>query len=671
MDPYVWPESVVRHVRHASRALTKMPAFTATVILTMALGIGANSAVFSAINAVLLRPLPFPRADQLVQLAQSGSRIQPFVAPVRLKEWNRLNDTFQVITGYYLQDDSELSGDLPEKLQRAFVAPGFLQVWGIAPTLGRDFSPLEERFGGPPAVLISERLWRRRFGGTPDAIGKALRLGQASLPIVGVMPASFLFPVRGVDVWSPSPMDTPYAQGRQLTWFTGIGRLKPGVTLAQARANLSTVQANLGVQYPNTDAAIRPDVQPLKDITVGGVRRSLWLLFGSVSLLLLIACTNIAALLLSRAAGREHEVAVRFALGATRTSVVMELLTEVLLLAMGGALLGLLVAAGASGVFRALAGTLPRLDEIRLDWRIVVYSLACAIAATILSGLIPMLRATRRGLAGSLATAGRSLVSGRHSIQFALVGVQVALAVTLLIGAGLLLRSFRELGRVSPGFEIEHVLTFHLSTSWAEANGERARQRTKNVMEALSAVPGVEAAATSFSLPGVPTEYQVELSPVEGRAETEPRMLAHARPVTPSYFATLRIPLLAGEVCREEPGTRSMMVNKSFANAYFPGSSAIGRRLTLPAVPSVMPNEIRGIVGDARETGLDREPVPTVYWCGGANQPGTFFLVRTHAEPRAMADTIRRTVHDVEPQRSVYDLVPLADQLSDAYAENR
>ena len=250
---------------------------------------------------MLLRPLPFPAGDELVNLEQPHAEIpQPFVAPVRLGDWNRLNSTFQAITGYYSEDTSETSGELPEKLKRAWVAPRFLRVLEIAPTLGRDFSTEEERFGGPNAVLISDRLWRRRFGGNPEAVGKMLRVPRSGFVIVGVMPASFQFPDRDVDLWSPSPADAPYAQSRELTWYTAIGRLKPGVTPAEARANLAAVQANLGRQYPKTDAMISASLKPLKEATVGGVEKSLWLLFGSVSLLLLIACTNIAALLLSR-----------------------------------------------------------------------------------------------------------------------------------------------------------------------------------------------------------------------------------------------------------------------------------------------------------------------------------------------------------------------------------
>jgi predicted permease len=466
-------------------------------------------------------------------------------------------------------------------------------------------------------------------------------------------------------------VDAPFAQSRELTWFTAIGRLKSGVTLERARANMSNVQANLGKQYAKTDAEIRPLIDPLKEATVGGTKKSLWILFGSVSLLLLIACTNIAALLLSRATGRRHEISVRFSLGASRTAVAAQLLTEVLILALAGAALGLLLATSASGVFRALAKDLPRIDEIGLDLRVVFYSLACAIGTTLICGLYPAIRGTRRDLAGSLAHAGRSQVSGRNPVQFVLVGVQVAFAVTLLAGAGLLLRSFQELGRVSPGFDPERVLTFHISTTWGEtADRNAGRQLVTRILDGLRTTPGIENAATVYSLPGVPGEYQIEVKTLEGRAETEPKMLAQGRWVTPGYFATMGIPLVAGEPCRDG-GTATAMVNRSFVNSYFAGSQALGRHLVQTGTIYSGQGEIRGIVGDARETGLDREPPPTVYWCATNIAPGSFFLVRTHGDPKSMAETVRRKLHEFEPRRSAYDLTPLSDHISDAYAEHR
>src|SRR5580658_6063992 len=394
-------ESTYANLKSAFRFIRKSPTFSITVILTLALAIGANSAVFSAIDAILLRPLPFPEADQLVRLDQYNPKVSSpntATAPVRLQDWNRLNSTFQALSGYYTEDESETSGALPEKITRALVAPRFLEVWGIAPALGRDFAPEEQHFDGPNAVMISDRLWRRRFNTDPGVIGKSLRSGNSSSTIIAVLPPSFLFPDRDVDLWSAVPIDAPFGQSRSSTWFTVIGRLRLGVTLDQARANLATVQSELGRQFPKTDADLVIAIQPLKEFTVAGSRKSLWLLFGSVTLLLAIACTNMVALLLARSTQRQHEISVRLSLGAPRGAIVAQLLTETFVLALIGAILGLLVANAASSVFRSLAGTLPRVEEIHLDARIVLYSLGCSVIVTILCGLFPALRGTRRNL---------------------------------------------------------------------------------------------------------------------------------------------------------------------------------------------------------------------------------------------------------------------------------
>ena len=673
MDIVQGLDATLRSVRLSWRSLAKSPAFTITVILTLALGIGANSAVFSAINAVLLRPLPFPNGNRIVSIAQIQAKTpQPHIAPARLEDWNRMNHTFQAISGYFTQDDSELSGELPERLTHAFVAPRFLQVWGVAPEIGRDFSPQEEHYGGPNVVLISDGYWRRRFGANPDAIGKTVLLGGASSTIIGVVPPSIAFVQRNVALFSVTPPDFPYARSRDLTWFLGIGRLKPGVTLEQARADMATVQADLARQFPKPDAEIRADIIPLKEQTVGGVRQSLWVVFGSVTQLLLIACTNIAALLLSRAASRQHEISVRFSLGASRSSVAAQLLTDVFLLALAGAGLGLGLAAVAARVFRALAKDLPRIDEIGLDWRIIVYTLICAVAATLACGIVPAILGTRRSLAGSLASSGRSQVSNRRPVQFVLVGVQVALAVTLLAGAGLLLRSFQALGKVSGGFDPNHVLTFRISASWGEtANLKASGETVRRILESVAAVPGVESSAATFLLPGVPGSFPVELNVAEGRAPTAPKLVAESRIGSAGLFATMRIPLIAGEMCPQQSNTPGMMVNRSFANTYFGGAGVIGKHLGQPSSIYFPTAVVRGIVGDARERGLDHEPVPTIYYCGLIMQPGLYFLARTPADPMAMAESVRRKLHEIEPSRSVYELSPLTAHLSDAFAENR
>jgi putative ABC transport system permease protein len=486
------------------------------------------------------------------------------------------------------------------------------------------------------------------------------------------MPPSFQFPSADIEMWSVAPFDAPYAQDRGSTWYTVIGRLKPEITVEKARADMATVQSQLGRQFAQTDAKLAVSLEPLKEETVGGVRRSLWILFGSVTLLLLIACTNIAALLLARTTDREHEISVRFSLGASRRAVMAQLLTETFVLALIGTLVGLIVAGLSAQVFRLLAKDLPRVQEIGLNWRIVGYSLFCALSVTFLCGLLPAWRATS-GLAGSLAQHSRTQVSGRNRIQWTLVGVQVALAVTLLFGAGLLLRSFQELGRVSLGFDPNHVLTLHVSGSWAETSDLKGlKQRVDRTLEALRAVPGVEGAATSAALPGVTGDYKAELQLPEGQDDISRKVVADNRFVSPGYFDVVRIPLLEGEPCSEREGQKVVIVNRSFVRRYFSTMPPIGHHLVFGAgTLFAVTGEIRGIVGDAREEGLNAEPMPAAYWCVSAPTPDPHYLIRTHGEPMVMADTLRRAILRVEPSRSVFDLMPLQAHLSDAFAEGR
>jgi predicted permease len=667
-------DATTSNLKSAFRFIRKSPTFSLTVILTLALAIGANSAVFSAIDAIILKPLPFPDADQLTLVEQhnvKGAAPLTRVAPIRLDDWNRLNSSFQGLTGYYTEDVSESTGALPEKVTRAWVYTRFFQVWGLPPALGREFTPEEETLNGPNAVLISDRFWRRRFNADPGVIGKNLRLDGRLYPVVGVMPPSFLFPDREADLWAPLPPGLSYGQARANNWFVVTGRLKPGVTVAQAHADLSTIQAQLAQQFPETDN-LSITVDALKETTIAGSRRSLWLLFGSVSLLLLIACTNIIALLLSRSAQRQHEISVRFSLGASRGALIAQLLTETFLLALIGSGLGLFLAAAAADIFRSLAAQLPRVEEIHLDARIVLYSLACSLVVTFLCGLVPAIRGTRSSLSGSLAQASRSQVSGRNPLQWLLVGIQVALAVTLLAGAGLLLRSFQQLGRVTRGFDSSHILAFQLSMNWGETGDmKKLRQFTDRVLETLRATPGVESAAISVGVPGMPFKYQTELKLLEGRAESEPKLVTDNRFVSASYFATLRIPLLTGQLCHETDGPPTVVVNRTFADSYFHGEPVIGHHLQSVSLGYTGPAEIVGIAGDARESTLDHAPVPTAYWCAPIAQPGTYFLVRTRNAPLTMAETIRHQLHDIEPLRSAYDFAPLEQHFSDGLAENR
>jgi len=668
-------ESLRFHARAALRFLLKAPGFSLAVILTLALGIGANTAVFSAIDAIVLRPLPFPHGDELVRIYQhdaKGRNANTFVAPQRLEDWNRMSTALSGVTGCFKDDLSELSGPLPEKVTEALVAPRFLQVLGVAPMLGRSFTPDEERFGGPNAVLISYNYWQQKFHGDPDVLNKKLHIGSWFFSVVGVMPRGFQYPDDDVEIWAPSPPDAPYAQRRDETWFAVIGRMKPGVTVQQAAADLATVQARLGKQFPKPDAELTVETVSLKSTIVGDSAHSLWLLYGSVSLLLLIACSNIAALLLARTTEREHEIAVRYSLGASRRTIVLQLLSEVLGLAVFGAAAGLGVAAGAAHAFHLLAGRLPRAEEVSLNWSIAGYSLACAMLTTLLCGLYPALKGTRRGLAHGLAAGSRTQASTRHPMQWMLVGIQVTLAVTLLIGAGLLLRSLDALGHVSPGFDPSHVLTLQVSGSWGETTNMAAvTNRINRTLDGLRTLPGVEDAATAAMLPGVPSLYQMEFK-IDGKLDPAHRILADTRFVSSGYFGTLHIPLLAGEPCKEASTTSDVVVNRSFANLYLGGTAAIGHTLGDAGGSAFGVNGIvRGIVGDAREEGLNEPPMPTVYPCLSAPNPFPNYLVRVRGNPMAMADAIRRRIHELEPARSVYAIMPLDRHLSDAFTENR
>jgi putative ABC transport system permease protein len=679
-------DASLRNTRLALRGMRRTPGFTVAVVLTLALGIGANSAVFSAIDAVLLRPLPFPDGDRLVQLTQTleGSGVTR-IAPVRLRDWHRLNSTFDGIAGYFTSDVVDTRGALPERLLNTRVTTGFLEVLGVPPALGRNFTELEHQYGykGPEAVLVSDSRWRS-LSVDQQVLDRPVRVGNASIAMVGVMPDTFQFPTRDVDAWSADEVDAPWGQLRTQTWYNGIGRLKPGVTIEQARADLERVQAQLAAQYPDTDRQIGVHLEPLKETVIGDAGPSLWILFGAVSVLLLIACTNIAALLLSRAARREQEIAVRYSLGGSRAAIAAQLLTEAGVLALVGATLGLFVAVGATRALRLLAPELPRVSEIAIDVRILLYTMACTVVVAILCGLFPAMRSTRG--ASYLSHSTRTTTSARQSLQWLLVGVQIALSVTLLAGAGLLIRSIDAMGRVDPGFDAAHVLTLRVSGQYGVESNDATVQRINRLLDGLAALPDVETAAVTSRLPGVRDQEQQEFVLVEAGTDPSSRVTAANLIVTPDYFATLHIPVVTGDVCRGSPDAGGMktttteaMVNRIFVERHLRGRSPIGLHVsggldTLVKNRHVFhaaPSRIVGIVGDAREAGPDREPVPTVYTCFSAPHPAPWHLVRTVGDPAAAATVVRRAVRALEPLRSVYEVAPLEARMGDAYSQNR
>ena len=671
-------EALLGNLRYAVRVLARTPGFTLVVVLTLALGIGANSAMFSALDAILWQPLGFPDADRLVVVNQSIPNAPVSnTAPVRIEEWNEQSTTFAAITGYYREDVSETSGDLPEKYRLAHVAPRFLDVWRTEPLIGRGFTPADSLAGAAPVALVSHRYWTTKLESDPNVLERVVRIGEQLIPIVGVMPEHFRFPDRDVDLFTPTIYEE-FVLNRRNLWMRGYGRLEPGVSVEQARADLALIQRRLGEQFPDTDRDVGVYVEALKETTVGSARGSLYLLFGAVSVLLLIASTNIAALLLARAAKRSQEISVRLSLGASAASIRRQILVETAVLAVAGALLGLLVAAGVSAALRRLAPGFPRIEELALDGGVLLYTLAAIVAVTAVCGLVPAIRAARVSLSGALTDARRTQVSARHSLQWLFVGIQVALSVVLLAGAGLLIRSFQELARVDPGFEASRILTFRIGGTFTDF-GQLA-DRVGLILDELDAMPGVEATAVSSPVPGMIDDgsgfqFGIASLTIDGRADTEEPAAAQIRVVSPSYFGTMQIPLLAGELCRVIPPNTpntpvEVMVNSAFATRYLGNVSAAVGAIVRPN-PNVA-LRIAGVVGDAREFALDRAPVPSYYPCRVLYAtPALAFLVRAGGDPAGLVQPVQAKIKELEPLRAVYDVAPLAERIGNEYAQDR
>jgi len=660
---------VLPQLRIIFRGFRRRYATAAAVVATLAICIGANSTIFAIVDALLLRPLPYPDAERLVAVYETNLRrgeTAGLMAPVRLIEWAKASQSFTAIAGCYFENFTDTSGPLPERVEAMRVSAGFLQLFATPPALGRVFTAEEERLVAPVAV-ISDAFWMRRFGRDPQALGRTLELGSRSFTIVGIMPPSFQAPDSTTELWAPMPPLTQWREARILTTF---GRLRPGVSQQSAEADLMRVQANLATMYPRTDAGWGARVLPLKERQVGGVRRTLWLLFGAVALVLVAACGNVACLLLADGMRREHEMAVKLALGAGRARAVGHLCAEGLVLAACGAALGLVVAAEGLEIIRAAAPQLPRLREVGIDARMVAFSAALAGLTTVLFSLAPAMQATRVDVADRLAQGGRGLAAGGMRVPRMLVAAQVALAVVLLIAAGLVVRSFERLRHVSPGFSAANVMAFRITAQWVE-RPEAVAARQLRTLERLRAIPGVTAAAFGTVLPAGATFTPEELT-IDGQAAGEARF-SERRSVTADYFRVLEVPLLQGRVCREDPAklqSTEALVNRAFAERFFGGSNPIGRVVRMGS--GAFRSEIIGVVGDVRERGLASEPGPLLYSCGLMPYwPDPRYLVRVEDPHRVTLAAIREAVREIDPARAVYAARPLEEFLAESISQPR
>ncbi len=657
------------------RRILKRPAFFLAVVLTLTLGIGANSAIFSVIDAVLLKPLPYPGSERLMALYEENARQKVDrgqVAPVRVEEWNRLSRSFNGVAGAYTESMAETSGSLPERLVVARVSPRFFSVLGTPPLVGRGFSPEEDLFAGPNAAVISERFWRRRFNANQSAVGTILRLGIASYPIVGIVPDTFRFPASDVDVWTPAGLPDAVMTNRQARFHNAVGRLREGVSVKAAQAELAGLYAQMAMQFPKTDANWTALVEPLKEETVGGARRSLWILYGAVSLVLLIACANVACLLLAQARQRRREIAIRFSLGARRWQVVRELLLESFYLALPGAICGLLLSLAGARLLRQAAEAFPRAEEIQVDWRIVAFTLSLSVLTTILFGLFPAFEATRQDTGATLATGSRTQVGGTGRALGTLVSAQIALAIVLLVGAGLLIRTLSRLGQADLGFVSQNILALRISASWGEVNNTaKVEQRLIRTLDTLRQIPGVESAALTTGLPNQAKDYPEEFT-IPGRDSLGQKLTADAQTVSADYFGVLSIPILSGETCRATSDSKvpaPALVDRSFADRFFPNESPLGHFLKFG---SLAPARIIGVVGSVRQHGPARDPLPTVYICAIPGfYPAPDYVVKTAADPLLIAGAVRRQIRSIEPTRAVYDLTRLTDVVSESYSARR
>jgi putative ABC transport system permease protein len=671
-----WPrlEGWLRDFRFALRVLARKPAFTAMVVLTLALGIGASSTIFSLIDTVLLRPLPYPHPEQLVaaQTMKPGeASARTPVSPGQLEDWQRLAHTFTGFAGSFTDVLTDTTGTAPERLSAGFVSPSFFAVLGTAPELGRVLSPEEERFGGPLSILISDGLWRRRFGEDQTAIGHSLILEGKSYMIVGVMPPSFQYPTISTELWVPQQARPGLLKIREARFFNCVARLKPGVTMKQAQADLAAVQTRLGEQYPKTDAGWGVVLEPLRDRMVGEYRRALWLLMVSVSLLLLIACANVACLLLAKLNSRTAEIATRCSLGAGRSAIARQLFAEGLVYALAGALVGLTVTYSGVAFLRERLADIPRVADLTVDTRVLAAVVGVSVLAAVVFSLAPILQTMRRNLTGSLIRGGRGVAGGQR-LPRVLVAGQFALATALVIGAGLFVRSLMKLEVAPLGFRPESVLTLRVAASFSEP-ADAAMQRHLRTMEALAALPGVTGVGMSTGLPGVnptwPREFKI------GGEETLDGTLRFAawRIVTAGYFQTVGIPVVAGHTCRMTTDNQrpfEALVNRSFVDRYFPGRDPIGHTL-MQGPQGDSETRIVGVVADAHEGGRNMEPQPMIYGCGYLRYwPDSNFLIQTRT-PGAMANAAVETLRRIEPLRPVYAVMPLVEALDGTLAQAR
>ncbi len=683
--------TLMQDIKYALRMLAKSPGFTAIAVLTLALGIGANTALFSVVNGVLLNPLPYPHSGKLVAIyGKSSGFDKASIAFLNFLDWQRDTHSFASMAMYRNEDYNFTGSGEPERVSGYMISADFFSTLGVKPNLGRSFLPADDQVGAAPVAILSEGFCQRRFGSSPEIIGQSIVLNGAAYTIVGVIPSSFSFYGQTRDVYTPIGQwnDPAFLDRRIVMSSKVVGRLLPGVTLSQAIADMQGIAQNLAVAYPEADKGVGVTLVSMKEDIVGNVQPFLLVLLGAVGFLLLIACANVANLLLARSMGRAREFAIRSALGASQKRVIRQLLTESVLLAGVGGALGLLIAYWATkGVLSALPGTLPRANEISLDGHVLLFTMALSFLAGTAFGLAPALKTSRVNLQEILKESGRGLSGVRHRLQGVFVASEIAIALILLVGAGLMVRSLVALWQVDPGFNPSHAITFNLSlpasptTSSAET---RARLRSFDTQ--MQAIPGVQ--AVSVTLGSRPMIHNSsEAFWIQGQAKPAninemPQAMFYL--VESGFQQAMGVTLERGRFVAPQDDERAPVVidiDDVFARTYFPDEDPIGKHINL-ALFGVQA-EIVGVVGHIKQWGLDadkKSALEAQFYYPFMQLPeklmplaatGAAVVLRTRGDPTAMVDDIRRVVAQIDPREVIYGVETMNQVVSDSFAARR
>ena len=682
-------ESVLRDLRFAFRGLLKRPAFTAIAIVTLGLGIGASTAIFSVVNSVMLRRLPYPNADRIVairELNPEGKRVQ--TTGPNFLDWRAQNTVFEHLAAIKRTSLNLTLADRAERINYAQTSANFFDVFGVGPQLGRLFVPGDEQAGHAPVAVLSDALWRRTFGADPGIVGQQISLDAQSYTVIGVAPAGFQYPDK-VEVWLPPLKLAPEfnsqvepTERRGMGYLNVVGLLKPGVSVAQAASEMETITSRLRQQYPETNNRRFNAVLSLHEHLTGDSNTMLWLLFGAVMFVLLIACANVANLLLASATSRSREIAIRVALGASRWRVVRQLLTESAILALAGGVLGLFLSSwGVTAITKLLPNEFPRLNEIGMDWRVFGFTLGVSLLTGFVFGFAPALHISKTDVQEAMKESGRGTAgSSRHTrLRHALIVTEVALSVVLLAGAGLLFRSFMRLQSVNAGFTADQVLTAQLSPAGPKFQDDAAYVAFfDRVLERARTIPGVISAGTINTLPlaGGPTiAFRVEGRPVLSVDKWVP---TNFRTVSPDYFQTMSIPVLQGRTFTSEDRSgapRRLMINQALAQRDFPNEDPIGKRITLGNVDEnnqPLWFEIIGVTANVRSQELREEPPPELYF--SASQltfPKMAIVLRSTVEPESLAPALRQVVAEVDQTVPVADVRTMEHIVSESVTQPR